>query len=141
MMKTLAAGVSGLIFGLGLIVSGMTNPMKVQNFLDIAGAGDPSLALVMASALAVTALGYRLVLPRQGPVFEEQFSLPEITKVDSRLLAGSAIFGVGWGIAGLCPGPALTASLIAPLPVLIFVAAMLAAILAWRWRPQARAQA
>jgi uncharacterized membrane protein YedE/YeeE len=103
----------GLIFGLGLVIAGMSNPAKVLNFLDLAaipgGRWDPSLAFVLIGAIAVTALGYRLVLKREAPVFGGAFQLPTVTTIDARILTGPAIFGIGWGLAGFCPGPAFTA--------------------------------
>lgn len=109
MPRIASAFVVGLIFGLGLTVSQMIDPAKVLGFLDIAGNWDPSLALVMGGAVAVAYPGYRLVLPRGAPMFHPQFHLPTKRALDTRLLAGSAVFGVGWGIAGMCPGPAITA--------------------------------
>lgn len=123
----------GLIFGLGISISGMANPAKVINFFDVAGSWDPSLAFVMGGALAVAFIGYRLVLGRQKPVFEGKFQLPTATKLDARLLGGSAVFGVGWGIAGFCPGGALPALGTGKSEVLIFAAAMLAGIFAAKW--------
>lgn len=118
----------GLIFGLGLLVSGMSNPAKVLNFLDLgdiaAGNWDPSLAFVMAGAVAVTSIGYRLVLRRMRPLFGERFHLPTKRELDVRILVGPAIFGVGWGLAGFCPGPALVALGYGSRAAFIFVAAM-----------------
>lgn len=103
-----AAGLlSGLIFGLGLSVSQMTNPIKVLSFLDIFGTWDPSLLVTMVTSILVTSIGYRVVL-HKGPVLGDIFHLPTRSDIDRRLLLGSAIFGVGWGIAGYCPGPAIT---------------------------------
>jgi uncharacterized membrane protein YedE/YeeE len=120
----------GLVFGLGLLVSGMSNPAKVLNFLDLggiaAGNWDPSLAFVMAGAVAVTFTGYRLVLRRAQPLFGERFHLPTKRELDIRILAGPAIFGVGWGLAGFCPGPALVALGYGSRGAFIFVAAMVA---------------
>jgi uncharacterized protein len=117
--------VTGLVFGLGLVISGMTNPAKVLNFLDLAGAWDPSLAFVMAGAAAVTFVGYRLAWRQPEPVFDERFDVPSSTVIDRPLVAGAAIFGIGWGVGGYCPGPALTAlPLLAP-GTLVFVPAML----------------
>src|SRR5262249_10650911 len=103
----------GLVFGIGLLVSGMSNPAKVLNFLDLGGIAtgnwDPSLAFVMAGAVAVTFVGYRIALRRVRPLFGERFHLPAKRELDLRILAGPAIFGVGWGLAGFCPGPALVA--------------------------------
>lgn len=127
----------GLIFGLGLLLSGMSDPAKVLNFLDFAGIGsgswDPSLAFVMAGAIAVTVIGYRLVLRRDRPLFGETFHLPTQQELDLRILSGPAIFGVGWGLAGFCPGPALTALGFGTSAAMIFVAAMAAGMLLARW--------
>ena len=108
MKQTLAAFLVGLLFGLGLIVAGMTNPAKVIGFLDFFGAWDPSLAFVMGGALAVTAAGYRFALARPEPLLAAAFHLPAKTQIDIRLVSGAVLFGMGWGLAGLCPGPALT---------------------------------
>jgi uncharacterized membrane protein YedE/YeeE len=120
----------GLVFGLGLVVAGMSDPAKVLNFLDIAAIGsggwDASLAFVMAGAIAVTFIGFRLVLRRDQPIFGERFHLPTARDLDSRIVAGPAIFGVGWGLAGFCPGPALTATLTGGAPAWLFLAAMFA---------------
>jgi uncharacterized membrane protein YedE/YeeE len=125
-MRNLTGFLSGLVFGLGLVVSGMSNPAKVLNFLDIAGAWDPSLGFVMGGALATTFVGYRLVWRRPAPVLADRFHLPTATGVDRPLLLGAVLFGVGWGIGGFCPGPAWTAlPLLAP-GTLVFVPAMLA---------------
>lgn len=133
MRSILSAGLSGLIFGLGLVISGMVNPAKVLNFLDVAGTWDPSLALVMGGALVVTFIGYRLVLGRETPFFEGKFQLPTKTTLDARLIGGSALFGVGWGLAGFCPGPAITAAGLALPQALLFLATMLVTIGVWRW--------
>jgi uncharacterized protein len=120
----------GLIFGLGLIVSGMSNPAKVLNFLDFAairtGTWDASLAFVMAGAIAVTFIGFKLALKRSQPMFGEKFHLPAREDIDARVVAGPAIFGVGWGLAGFCPGPAITALGFGAKAAVIFVVAMLA---------------
>lgn len=118
--------VAGVIFGIGLIVSQMVNPAKVLNFLDIAGDWDPTLALVMGGALLVTIPSFHLILKRAHPLLDKRFYLPTKTDIDARLLGGSAIFGIGWGMAGLCPGPALTALATGLLPVIGFVVAMAA---------------
>jgi uncharacterized membrane protein YedE/YeeE len=119
----------GLVFGIGLLVSGMSNPAKVLNFLDLGGIPtgnwDPSLAFVMAGAVAVTFAGYRIVLRRVRPLFGEGFHLPTGRELDFRILAGPAIFGVGWGLAGFCPGPAFVALGYGSRAAFIFVAAML----------------
>ena len=115
----------GLLFGAGLIVSGMANPAKVLNFLDLFGTWDPSLAFVMGGGVAVTFIGYRFVLARKYPLLGERFHIPTRRDIDSRLLAGPAIFGVGWGLGGFCPGPALTALGLGSTGVLAFLPAML----------------
>jgi uncharacterized protein len=124
-MRSLFGFLAGLVFGLGLVISGMANPAKVLNFLDLAGTWDPSLAFVMAGAAATTFVGYRLAWRQPKPVFEAKFDLPSGTAIDRPLVLGAAVFGVGWGIGGFCPGPALTAlPLLAP-GTLVFVPAML----------------
>ena len=125
-LRATAALASGLVFGLGLAVSGMMNPAKVIGFLDVAGDWDPTLAFVMVGALLVAVPAYRLVPRRGRPVLEKHFSLPEKKTVDAPLLGGSALFGVGWGIVGFCPGPVIAALGTGLLPVFAFVAAMLA---------------
>lgn len=122
----------GLLFGLGLVVSGMSDPAKVLNFLDVAGTWDPSLAFVMAGAVVVTFVGYRLVWRRPAPIVGGRFHVPAATQIDGRLLAGPAIFGVGWGLAGYCPGPALTALGLGAPGTLVFVPAMFAGMWAAR---------
>jgi uncharacterized membrane protein YedE/YeeE len=125
-MALLVSALAGLIFGLGLIVSGMANPAKVQNFLDLAGIWDPSLLFVMGGAVAVTLVGYRLVLRRQSPILDERFRLPTRNDIDPRLIGGAALFGVGWGLSGFCPGPAITSLFLLAKGTLVFVPAMLA---------------
>jgi uncharacterized protein len=124
-MRPLASLLAGIVFGLGLVISGLANPAKVLNFLDVAGAWDPSLAFVMAGAVVTTGLGYRLVLAQPKPAFDACFHLPWSTAIDGRLLAGAAVFGVGWGLAGYCPGPAITALPLFNPSTLVFVTAML----------------
>lgn len=114
----------GLLFGIGLVVSGMADPAKVLNFLDLSGTWDPSLAFVMGGAVVVTFVGYRLVLQRGRPVMGDAFHLPAKTRIDRRLLGGAVIFGVGWGLGGFCPGPALTALGLGQAGTLVFVPAM-----------------
>ncbi len=109
MQRTILAGIIGLVFGAGIAISGMANPAKVLNFFDIAGAWDPSLAFVMGGALLVTAIGYQFVLTRSKPICEARFHLPTNRKLDMPLVAGSAAFGLGWGISGFCPGGAIPA--------------------------------
>jgi len=120
----------GLVFGIGIAISGMANPAKVLNFFDIAGAWDPSLAFVMGGALIVAFAGYRYVLKRPAPLLSPSFQLPTRRDLDLPLIGGSAIFGVGWGIAGFCPGGALPALGTGRTEVFIFVAALLAGIVA-----------
>lgn len=134
----------GVIFGTGIVVSGMANPAKVINFFDIAGTWDPSLAFVMGGALVVTFVGYRIVFGRSRPIFEGRFVLPTARNLDARLIGGSAVFGVGWGIAGFCPGGALPALGTGRIEVILFVAALLGGIFAAKFlqnlsRPKAEA--
>ena len=124
--RNLAALAAGLLFGLGLAIAQMVNPKKVQAFLDVTGNWDASLALVMGGALAVTAVAFRFVLRREAPVFGGSFALPVGTVIDRKLLAGAAIFGMGWGLAGYCPGPALAALSRPGVEAAAFVTAMLA---------------
>jgi len=129
-MKIGLAGLFGVIFGCGILLSGMGNPAKVLNFFDFAGRWDPSLAFVMGGALLVTMIGYRLVLPRGAPLLEASFALPTNTKLDAPLLGGSALFGVGWGITGFCPGgvvPMIASGHAGPV---IFVGGLIAGIIA-----------
>lgn len=118
----------GLVFGLGISISGMMNPAKVLNFFDIAGTWDPSLMFVMGGAVTVTFIGYRIVLGRPSPMLAPKFAVPTNTRLDARLLGGSALFGVGWGIAGFCPGASLPALGTGRLDVFIFTAALIAGI-------------
>ena len=115
----------GLLFGAGLAVSGMADPAKVLNFLDVFGSWDPSLAFVMGGAVFVAFLGYRLVLTRDMPIIGGSFHLPERNDIDARVIAGPAIFGIGWGVGGFCPGPALTALGLGAPGTLAFVPAMI----------------
>lgn len=127
-----AALVAGIVFGLGLIVSGMTDPAKVQNFLDLAGTWDPSLAFVMGGAVLIAFAGYRLATASGAPLFGDRFLLPTSTQIDRRLVGGAALFGVGWGLAGFCPGPAIASLYTGGVSAWIFVAAMLAGMWAAR---------
>lgn len=108
-MKLIYAGLTGLVFGIGIAISGMMNPAKVFNFFDVAGSWDPSLAFVMGGAVIVTFVGYRLVWRRDVPLFGSTFTQPNSRIIDKNLIGGSALFGVGWGIAGFCPGAAIPA--------------------------------
>lgn len=123
---------AGFLFGAGLTVSQMVNPSKVIAFLDITGEWDPSLAFVMGGALLVTFIGYRFILRSTTPLFENSFRLPTRKDIDAPLLYGSALFGIGWGVAGLCPGPALASLSFAGLNGLIFGASMLVTIAVFR---------
>jgi hypothetical protein len=125
MIRLFFSFAAGGLFGLGLLISQMTNPAKVLAFLDLFGAWDPSLAFVMGGALAVTALGYRFVLKQDKPSQDKIFHLPNRTDIDRRLILGAALFGIGWGLAGLCPGPAFSSLFFGGLPVIVFVIAML----------------
>lgn len=125
-MKHLILYAAGLMFGVGISMSGMGNPAKVLNFFDIAGKWDPSLILVMGGALVVTFIGYRLVLRRPKPAFDDAFHLPSSRVIDVRLLGGAAVFGIGWGVTGFCPGGALPVVSTGAPSVLVFMAAMIA---------------
>jgi uncharacterized membrane protein YedE/YeeE len=125
-MPIVAALLSGLLFGAGLFISGMTNPAKVLGFLDVAGTWDPSLAFVMGGALAVNALAFAATRRRARPLFAEKFALPTLRELDVDLLSGAGLFGVGWGLVGLCPGPALASLLRGDPQIYAFVAAMTA---------------
>lgn len=131
-LRLAAALASGLVFGIGIVISGMANPAKVLNFFDVAGAWDPSLMFVMGGALIVTFVGYRLVFRRSAPIFDLKFHVPTKKDLDLRLIGGSAIFGVGWGVAGFCPGGALPAIGTGMTDVLLFVGAMLVGMIATR---------
>ena len=124
-MQIIMALIVGLIFGIGLIVSGMTDPSKVIGFLDLAGAWDPSLGLVMAGAILVGLLAFRLAAGRERALLGDVMRLPTATQIDRRLVLGSLAFGAGWGIAGYCPGPALASLASSSAKPLIFSAAML----------------
>jgi uncharacterized membrane protein YedE/YeeE len=125
-MFLLASFACGFIFGLGLLVSGMVQPAKVLAFLDIFGAWDPSLAIVMGVALIVTYTGYSLAHGHGAPVLAERSLWPTATNIDARLILGSVLFGVGWGLVGLCPGPAIEALVSLSPAVIVFVLAMAA---------------
>lgn len=125
-MNLLISLLIGALFGLGLAVAGMIDPAKVLNFLDLAGHWDPTLAFVMGGAVMVTLPAYQLAKRRSAPLLAPKFSLPTKTALDKRLLIGAACFGIGWGIAGLCPGPAIAALSSGQWPVLGFVLAMVA---------------
>lgn len=132
-MRVIIALFAGVLFGLGLAVSGMINPAKVIGFLDVAGAWDPTLAFVMGGALLVTIPAFRVILERPRPVLADGFSLPTKSALDGRLLGGATLFGVGWGLSGFCPGPAVAALVTGLAPVLAFAAAMLAGMVLYTW--------
>lgn len=125
-MPLITAFLAGLLFGAGLILSGMTNPAKVLAFLDVAGQWDPSLGFVMLGAVAVAALAFRFAGARGRTLFGTTLHLPGATRIDAPLVLGSLAFGVGWGLVGYCPGPALAALAVGGRPTLIFVASMVA---------------
>ena len=133
MKKILAGFAAGLVFGVGLTIAQMTNPAKVLAFLDLFGDWDPSLALVMGGAVVVTFLGFRLLRARTAPVCDIAMQWPTAAVIDVRLLGGAALFGLGWGLVGLCPGPAIASLGIAPQRTILFVAAMLAGMSLVRW--------
>ncbi len=125
--------VAGFVFAIGLAISGMTRPDAVVAFLDLGGAWDPTLAFVMGGAIAVYAPLYRLAMRRRRPLFSEVYRLPIETKIDRRLVIGSVLFGMGWGLAGFCPGPAIVSSGAGVQAALVFAAAMLAAWMMHAW--------
>jgi len=127
-MKLPMAYLIGLIFGLGISISGMANPAKVLNFFDVTGSWDPSLAFVMGGAVAITFFGYRWVLSRSKPLFATSFALPTRSDIDLKLISGSLIFGIGWGLAGFCPGGALPVLGTGNRTVMLFVAALITGI-------------
>lgn len=133
-MKYLSSFLIGAIFGVGIVISGMGNPAKVQNFFDLFGTWDPSLTFVMGGALLVFAPGYfLLVRPRAAPVLEDEFRLPQRRVIDARLVGGSAVFGVGWGVVGFCPGGAIPMVGTLDTRVFLFIAAMAAGMLIARF--------
>ena len=127
-MRGITALIAGLVFGLGLIVSGMSDPSKVLGFLDLAGAWDPSLAFVMAGAIAVGTIAFALAAKRRETLLGDVMRLPTARDIDARLVLGGLMFGVGWGLAGYCPGPALAGLFVGGLKPLVFVVAMLAGV-------------
>ncbi|HEY1090863.1 MAG TPA: YeeE/YedE family protein [Burkholderiaceae bacterium] len=132
-MPVITALLAGLVFGLGLIVSGMANPAKVLGFLDLGGHWDPSLAFVMAGAIAVGSVAFALARKRSLTLIGAAMELPQARHIDRRLVAGSLLFGIGWGIAGFCPGPGLVASGMGEPKAMLFVAAMLVGMGAFEW--------
>ena len=133
MLKTVSAFAIGLVFGIGILLSGMANPAKVLNFFDVAGTWDPSLMFVMGGALTVTAIGYRLVFRMNHPLLASGFSLPTRKDLDVRLIGGSAIFGIVLGISGFCPGGLVPALGLGRVEPFITAAAIVAGMLAVRY--------
>lgn len=133
-MSLLFAFLAGLVFGLGLILSGMTDPSKVLGFLDLAGNWDPSLAFVMGGAVLVGSIAFRFADKESRTWLGETMRLPTATQIDRRLVAGSLLFGIGWGIAGYCPGPAVASLAQGGIKPLIFVLAMLAGMGIYEWQ-------
>lgn len=123
-VKTAAGYLAGLLFGLGLAISGMTDPARVLGFLDVAGAWDPSLMFVLGGAVVTTFIGYRLVYARGTPLFSNAFQLPSKQDLDAKLLGGAALFGIGWGLSGYCPGPAIASVGGLSLPLLAMLVTM-----------------
>lgn len=138
-MRVAAALLVGILFGFGVTLSGMINPANIIAFLDVTGSWNPSLLVVTASALAVSFIGYRLAFALQKPVLDTSFQNPAKTVIDRPLILGAAIFGIGWGLSGLCPGPAITAAALMRLEVLAFLAAMLAGMALKDFAPAGRA--
>lgn len=128
-MHIVTAFIVGLVFGIGLIVAGMTNPAKVQGFLDLAGMWDPSLAFVMGGAILVGLVAFRLAGKRERALLGDVMRLPTATRIDRRLVLGGLAFGAGWGLAGFCPGPALASLATGGAKVLIFTGAMVAGMI------------
>lgn len=138
MPRLLASLVAGLVFGIGLLLAGMANPAKVLGFLDLAGAWDPSLALVMAGAVAVSSLAFARAKRRPAAWLGGPMQWPAARRIDRRLVLGSLTFGVGWGLAGFCPGPALVALGEGAGQAAVFVAAMLVGMAVHAWRERVR---
>ncbi len=132
-LEKLTAAIAGLLFGAGLTISGMVNPMKVLNFLDLSGTHDFTLAFVMGGGLLTAMIGYQLLLRRPKPLFTNCFQIPETKLIDAKLVSGAALFGLGWGISGICPGPAIAGLVFGYSQSFIFVAAMAIGILAARY--------
>ena len=127
-MALLGSFLIGGLFGIGLAIAGMLNPSKIAGFLDIFGLWDPSLAFVMGGGVMVNLVGHHLLMKRASPLFGGTFRLPTGQDIDRRLLGGSALFGIGWGLGGLCPGPAISSLLLRPADVVIFTIMMLAGL-------------
>ena len=139
-MQTLTALLAGLVFGVGLIISGMVNPAKILGFLDLAGQWDPSLALVMVGAITVGSVAFAVASKRASTLFGTPMMLPSARDIEPRLIAGSLMFGIGWGLAGFCPGPALVALGAGYAKAVVFVVAMLAGMFVFEWVERARVE-
>jgi uncharacterized protein len=140
-MQKLTAALAGLLFGTGLTISGMLNPMKVLNFLDLVGTHDFTLIFVMGGGLMTTLVGYQILFKRGKPFFTDRFNLPGTTLIDAKLIGGAALFGLGWGISGICPGPAVAGLVFGNSLSFIFVIAMAIGILIARIAVNARSAA
>jgi hypothetical protein len=125
MQRLIIALMSGLIFGAGLVISEMVNPVKVQNFLDPFGNWDASLAFVMGGAVAVTLFTSRFIMKRKTPIFADRFYMAAKTSIDGRLVLGASLFGIGWGLSGYCPGPGIINALINPVEAVVFLPALI----------------
>ncbi|GGC32450.1 membrane protein [Novosphingobium marinum] len=132
MRTSIVSLVSGTLFGAGLAISGMMNPARVRGFLDFFGSWDPTLAFVMGGAVIIMAVAWAIQSRMRAPVCEDAFALPGTTRLDGRLIGGAVLFGIGWGLSGLCPGPAISSLAVNPLPALVFVTAMLAGMAIFR---------
>lgn len=137
-MERISAAIAGLLFGAGLAISGMVNPMKVLNFLDIFGTADLTLIFVMGGGLLTALIGFQLLFKRGKPFFVDRFDLPESNHIDTKLIAGAILFGIGWGISGVCPGPAIAGLVFGNSLSFVFVLAMAAGILIARFATNAR---
>lgn len=135
-MKSAASLLAGLLFGFGLALAGMTDPAKIIGFLDFSGRWDPTLALVLGGAVLITTISFRLILRRPMPLLGGEFHLPSRRDIDARLLAGAAIFGIGWGLAGFCPGPGVAAMALGTWPPVIFTAGLVVGMLLFRYGPR-----
>ena len=139
MKKYLVAFAGGIIFGLGLCISKMVDPNKIMGFLDVAGNWDPSLLLVMFSALVIVSIGYRLALKREKPVLDQKFYLPTNNQLDIKLILGAILFGVGWGLIGYCPGPIVTSLGFLSVDIVIIFISMLVGMVTWTLLAKERA--
>jgi uncharacterized protein len=135
MMQKFFVLIAGLLFGAGLTISGMVNPAKILNFLDLAGQFDPTLIFVMGAGLIVTTIGYQLIFKRGKPFFDSQFHLPTSEIIDAKLIGGAALFGIGWGMSGFCPGPAIASLVFGYQQSFMFVAAMIVGTMLARLLP------